>query len=291
MLVKTSDGSEVDVDFDANEDLIKTHFSGKGVLFKSQKDIDAEKEAAKTEGKSDATRDAHNDWEKNMSELFGEQKPNGVKGIEWAKTKISEISEKAKKATDAPDPKVKDEVAQAKIDELQKKLEQMEEGLTAKEKDAYDKAKNAGIKSAVRGLSVDGATDEEKRLKLQLLEQSIKSDYEWKLDEDTAQLVPYDKEGKPVINPKTTEPFTIDEIANEKYGFMLAKKAAPEPKKEGSNPKEFEVKKTKGGKEGIVAKNEVEIYNAARARALVAGTPEHTDFINSSFELSGLQQE
>lgn len=292
MLVKTQDGAEVEVDLDAYNDAIKEHYSSKGVLLKTQAEIDQEKEQIASE----TTKSVHGAWEKRASELFGEKRPDGVKGLDWLGQKVESLKnpkqEVKHEEPEKPEPEkssVHNDVNKARLSTLEKELSDLREAQAAKEAAAAQKAVGSAIKSATRQLPVDGETDEEKAGKVQTLEILLREKYDMKLEDEYSDLVPYDKKtGEVLINPKTTKPYTVNELVQRDWPYLLNQGKKADPKIEGTGTHQKQIERTKSGDEGIIAVSEEAIIEEARKRGLIAGSEERRKFVNASLELSGL---
>ena len=298
MLVKTESG-EIDVDLDAHEAAVKEHFEKKGVLLKPKAEIDAEKETLRTQTISETTsrvsNETHSAWEKAISETLGEQRPDGTKGIDWAKGKVTELkgNQKTEPTEEAKDkekgPELEDKKRDGEMKDLRKKLEDFERNATEKEKERNQKVVGSAIRASVKALTVAGENDEERATVRESIVTMVNQAYTWQLDEDN-ELVALDKNGDVVIDTETNRAITFDKLVAKKFSIFL-KKATPEGGRvQGTGTGQDDVSKDKvDPSKGVKAATEEEIREKGRALGLVAGSPEWREFITNSKKLSGIQ--
>lgn len=295
MLVKGKSGEnevEVDVDIDQYEADVKTHFEGKGIFMKTKAELDADKADAEKRV-STATSSAHTDWEKTMEDLFGTKKPAGAKGLDWAKSTVSELKKKAEeKKEEVPDPnkKVDEDKRDAELKSLKQTLEDLKKSQTDKEAADGKKVVTSAIRASTKRLSIVGDSEAEIKKNRERLEKSISADYDWKLDSDD-ELTPYDADGNVVVDPETQKPYAFEKLAGKEYAVFLKKAESDEKKLTGTGTGQSDVnKEIVDPKKGIKRKSEEEIRQFMREHAMVAGSQEWKDFLAASLKLSGLTE-
>jgi hypothetical protein len=297
MLV-TTDTGEVDVDLDQQEiqDGVKAHYEAKGFVLRPKSEIEAEKEAVKTETASRVAKEVHGTWEKEVGSVLGEEKPKEIKGVDWAKSKFSELKEKADKKPEgdgggAAGKTVADEVQAAQLAAMKKELDDFKAAQAAEKAGSEQKVINSGIRASVRALPVDGETPEQQEKLRGSLEVLVKTNYNWKRDEKSDELVPYDNEGNVVLDPATQRPKTLNKIVEDDFSFMLKKPAADKDKVGGTGTTQDDLngKKNVDVSKGVKAASEEEIIKIAREQGLVAGSPERKAFIEASKKLSNIK--
>lgn len=292
MLVQTESG-EVDVDLDANEDAVKAHYEGKGYVLRPKAEIESEKEALKTETTTRVANEIHSAWEKQIGGVLGEDRPAGIKGLDWAKEKISETVKKAKEKPAEPPKTVADDVRNAEFATMKKELEDFKKAQEAEKATSAQKVVNSSVRSSLRALQVAGESAEEQNKMRASLETLVRGRYTWKLDETNDELVAYDGDNI-VMDSATQKPKVFNKIVEEEFGFMLKKaESNPTPQKVGGTGTGQGDVTDKGKVDvtvGVKAASEDEIRQIAREHGLVAGSPQSKEFMEKSLKLSGLKK-
>lgn len=292
MLVQTETG-EVDVDLDANEEGVKAHYEAKGYVLRPKSEIESEKEALKSETTTRVANEIHSTWEKQIGAALGEDRPAGVKGLDWAKEKVTETAKKAKEKPADPPKTVSDDVRNAEFATMKKELEDFKKAQETEKAASAEKVVNSSVRSSLRALQVAGETEVEQGKMRSSLEALVRSRYTWKIDESNDELVAYEG-GNVVMDSATQKPKVFNKIVEEEFGFML-KKAEPtptNPKTSGTGTGQGDVS-DKGKVDlvgGVKAATEAEIRQIARENGLVAGSKALLDFMDKSLKLSGLKK-
>lgn len=291
MLIKTDTG-EVEINLDDHTEEIQSHYQGKGILFKTQAEIDAEKESVKTETSNRVSKEVHEAWETKASEILGEKKKDGVKGIDWFAETVKPIVEKAKAPAPTPtstqSSSVADDVIKAALKQTQDELKALRDAQESEKKAEADKALNVGIKSATRALNLAGETDQEKAETRNQVEILAKSMFTWKHDEE-GDLVAY-KGDQIQTDPATGKAMTFNKIVETHFKHLIvpAKKEDPRPTIIGTNTKPAEVVITSDGRKAVKAGSMDEVRQKARELGYLAGSKESREFAEASAKLSGL---
>ncbi|PMD94848.1 hypothetical protein BWI97_15740 [Siphonobacter sp. BAB-5405] len=110
-----------------------------GNVVKKKTELDQEITNARTEERTNATREVHEAWEGKVAEATGKTKPAGKKGIEWAVEEISAIKTSSSSDTD-----------KSELNQLRTKVQNLETQMRTKDDEAF--------KREVKGL-VDGAVE------------------------------------------------------------------------------------------------------------------------------------
>lgn len=290
MQIKTEAGETIEVDLDQYTDDVKTHFEGKGILLKPKSELDSEINALKLET-AEASKKAHLDWEAALGTAVGESKPEGVKGIDWAKGKVKELSEKANKKPEAPLPgsNVEVDTLKKQLEENKKELDTFKASLEKEKEEGKNSAKKTALKSSIKALKLVGDTPEEKAEAISGLEAIIGSKYRTEFDAE-GDLVLY--QGNDILtDPEAgNAPMKIDKLVKTKFKhFLVAEVETPKPVGGTGTKQEDVLKKTADGKEGVVAKSREEIQQKAMSLGYPFGSAKYIEFRNASLKLSGLE--
>jgi len=255
---------------------IAKYLSEKGLVAKTQSDIQREIDAA--------VGNTHKSWETTISEALGAPKPDGVKGLDWAKQTITKP--KSPEPATAPElptvTKVADEVSAARI----KSLEEQLKGFQTEAEKAAERTKNKVLTldmDAALKSSLD-SKDDSYEGKSEAIRAALQAKYVWKVDElDNA--VPYNKDGEALINPATSKPFTTAELIKKDFAFLLPKE---KPVVTGTHRQPQEtVSRTADGKPVTVG-----TYSEIKAKSQELGyalnSDEWHDFMDRSMKASGI---
>lgn len=299
MLIKTQEGTEIDVNLDDHLDAVKAHFEPKGIVFKSKEELDAERKKFETDKAAEigsATRKAHEDWENAFSTVFGEKRPDGTKGLDWFIDHGKKLKEKAEKQPDPnPNPgegrSVKTDALEAQLRDLKTEHEKFLKAQSEKEAEATNKARKAAQRSGIKALEIAGDTPEEKAERINDLDGLIGLKYRTDFDEE-GDLVFYSGEDL-VTDPETGgQPMKLDKLVKTKFkNFLKPEKEAPKPPVGGTGTKQEDVlHTTPDGKQGVKAKSREEIRQAAWKKGYTMGSKEYKEFMDASLKLSQLEE-
>lgn len=230
-----------------------------------------------------SVRTAHETWERSFSEALGETKPDGVKGIDWAKEKITTL-----KTQPSPAPSSIDPVEKAKAEALVKGLNDRIAKLEAENKQEKEArvqlAKDTAINSAISGLSLKVEKEDELPSRQQAAATLLKSQISLEID-TAGKVIPYEN-GAPLIDVTTQEPYDLGKLAKERLSWMLA---AEKPKPQGSGITPTDPYRVIEGKRIFVGKDSNEIYLEAAKQGLIAGSKDHLEFVRESAKASGVK--
>lgn len=260
---------ETQLDFEKHKDAIFKHLadSGLSVLTAKQKqdEIDA------------VVKSTHTDWEAKLSEALGEAKPDGIKGIDWA---VSKIKPKPQVEDPKPEPAstIAGDIEKQTISNLEKRLEELIKSNETEKATSRSKTINLGVKAVTRSLNfnVDEAEEAVKRQKS--IETLISNNYRIDLNEDN-ELVAY-KGDEIVLDVKTNKPMSLESIAKEDWPFMF--NAEKKPVTTGTGTKYDEVKINTEGKTYYHVTTEPQLLQKLRDNKVVAGSKEWQSIYDAS---------
>lgn len=269
-------GQGQSIDFTAHEAAAIEHLKTKGYIVEtkegSQKTID------------EVVRKGHESWEEAIATELGIEKPAGVgKGIDWAKSAVRTLKDKANSSAPnppdptKPDPKSVDaDKDKAERDALRKELDDFKKGQADARKADEEKSLNISLRSAVKSIAFNTETDEDAVTRRNTAEKLIKADYDVKFGSDN-ELVYYEKgTDKVVIDPDTQQAITTDKLVAKEYKFLIGS-AKEQPKGGTGTQRQQPVVKEVNGVKVFTATSLNSLREQMRAAGLTAGSKEYTD--------------
>jgi len=289
--VKNEEGVEIEVDLDQYADDVKAHLEGKGLVWKTQAELDAEWKARETETINTTTKKVHGEWEGKVEGIVGEKRPDGVKGLDWATGHLTKLKEKASTPPPVEQPKgtVESDALKAQLKQTQDELANFKSSIENKEKEAKNLAKKTALKSSIKALNLLGDSPAEKAEMAAGLETIIGSKYRLEFDED-GDLALYDGENLVTDPDAGNAPMRIDKLVKDKFkNFLAAPKEQPKPTG-GSGTKQEDVGGvTSDGTQFFKGKSRDEIREKMQAKGFIMGSPAYNKVMAESLKQSGLE--
>lgn len=261
------------IDFAANETAFADYIKSKG--FEITKQADVQKSI------DEAIRKAHESWETKLATSLGKQKPEGIKGLDWAASEIETLKKPA--TVDNPTDKAIEDSA---VKSLTEKVQALEKQIADKEKANLELEINTHIREGIASqkLAVPSHLKGEEAEKFQAtqraaLEYQIKSGF--RTEKDSQGRVVFFEGDTPLIDPATQAPLKAEQIVRSRFGYMLE---APKPTTTGTGQHPNGTPAA-----GYMGSTKQAIYDKAAEMGLVTGSKEWMTAVNEAKAAAGIK--
>lgn len=256
---------------DIHANAAKAYFESQGYVIKLKDEIDREKQAEIDA----AVRNAHVDWENALAGTLGVQKPNGVKGIEWAKKSLQERlsgDNSGDKASTEKD---------AVIESLREQLENFKKEVEDEKKRVAEVKARTEFEGALKVMKFSD-DKEENLVAMQDAADMLRGRYTFKFSDEYGRTLAYGKDGKPIVDTNTAAPITLDALVARDTGRYVKKTSAPKPAGTGMTPPAAK------NKDGIpIFSKKDDIFEEANSK-YSRGSREWFDYVKKITEASGI---
>lgn len=255
---------------DAHADAARQHFESQGYVFQTKDEISRARQAEIDQ----AISKAHSDWEGALSDTIGSKRPDGVKGIDWLKSAISEL----KKPAPAPESGASDPKKDALIAEFTSQLNALKGEIETEKKKAKDVKSRSEYNYALKGIKFSDDSAENELISKDVND-LLKGRYTFEFDDDLGRTIAK-SDGVPVMDIDTGEAFEISKLIGRDAGRYI-KKSTPTPKGTG-DPQP--VQRKKDGTPIVNTKND--IFAEAKKAGLEINSPEWQEFVKRAATLN-----
>lgn len=247
----------------------RAYFESQGLVVKTRDEIQSEVDSA--------VKKAHTDWENSLVATLGMQKPDGVKGLDWAKKAIQD-----KIATSSTSNGSNDSEKDAIITTLKKQMDDLKKQVDEEVKKAQEVKARTEFEGALKVIRFSD-DKEENATAMQDAADMLRGRYKFKYSEEHGRTIALDRSGKPIIDPDSVAPITIDKLVERDAKRFMKAPAVHKPQGTGSVPP---VAKNKDGIPILTSKDA--IFTEASSKH-EKGSKEWLKYIRDLAEAAGIE--